>query len=95
MTIYKILPYTYKKAKQLGLTVFPSDNPKYKIEIYDEETGAFLYYGGNPKYSDYPHYIQSHGKQYADNRRRLYRIRHSKEIANKGSRGWVINKLLW
>jgi hypothetical protein len=93
--MYKILPYTYQKARDLGLTIFPSDNPKYKLEIYDGDTGAFLYYGGSPKYSDYPHYIKSHGKAYADERRRLYRIRHSKEIANKGSRGWTISELLW
>jgi len=92
---YEILPYTYRKARELGLTIFPSDNPKYKLEIYDGETGAFLYYGGSPKYSDYPHYIKSHGKAYADERRRLYRIRHAKEIADTGSRGFVISYLLW
>ena len=93
--MYQILPYTYKKAKELGLVVFKSDNPKYKLEVYDRETGTFLFYAGDSKYEDYPHYIQSHGKAYADNRRRLYRIRHAKEIANKGSRGWYIAELLW
>jgi len=92
--MYKILPYTYEKAKDLGVQVFSSDNPKYKIEIYDKD-GLFMFYGGDPSYSDYPHYIDSKGRAYADERRRLYRIRHKKEIDNVGSRGWFIANLLW
>jgi hypothetical protein len=92
--MYHILPYTYNQAEKLGVQVFPSDNPKYKIEIYDTY-GGFMFYGGSPNYSDYPSYIQSHGKEYADERRRLYHIRHKKEIEKVGSRGWTIAKLLW
>lgn len=92
--LYKITDYTKKQAKRLGVQVFPSDNPKKKIEVYDKN-GLFMFYGGDSSYSDYPSYIKSHGKEYADKRRRLYRIRHKKEIENEGSRGWFISKLLW
>ena len=92
--MYDILPHTYTQAKKMDLQVFPSDNPKYKIEVYDKN-GLFLFYGGAPSYSDYPHYIKSHGTAYADNRRRLYRIRHKKSIEKVGSRGAVIADLLW
>ena len=92
--MYKILPYTYDKAKQLKLQVYPSDSPIHKIKIYDQK-GNFLYYGGDPNYSDYPNYIKSHGKVYADARRLLYHERHKKEIKKVGSRGWVIAQLLW
>ena len=34
--LYKITDYTKKQAKRLGVQVFPSDNPKYKIEIYKD-----------------------------------------------------------
>jgi hypothetical protein len=91
---YNITPYTYKQAKRLELQVFASDNPKYKLEIYDKD-GTFLYYGGDSNYNDYPHYIQSHGKEYADKRRLLYHKRHAKEIEKVGSRGWAIANLLW
>jgi len=91
---YNILPYTYKRARQLNVVVYPSDNPKYKLEIYDE-TGDFMYYGGAAGYSDYPHYIESHGKEYADKRRLLYHKRHKKELDKVWSRGWVVSKLLW
>lgn len=91
---YKIKKYTLDKAKELGLHVFPSDNPKYKIEIYDRN-GVFLFYGGSPLYSDFPTYMETHGREYADERRRLYRLRHKKEIDKKGSRGSIIAELLW
>ena len=92
--MYSILPYTYEKAKQLKLKVYPSDNPAYKIKICDNHD-TFLYYGGDPAYSDYPHYIKSHGKVYADSRRKLYNERHKKELQKVGSRGYIIAKLLW
>lgn len=91
---YNILPYSYQKAKELSVNIYPSDNPKYKIEIYDKN-GVFMFYGGSPQYSDFPHYIQSHGKEYADKRRQLYHIRHKKEIEKVGSRGWYISRILW
>ena len=91
---YDILPYTYERARELDVVVYPSDNPKYKIEIYDK-TGNFMFYGGSPKYSDFPHYIQSHGKEFAEKRREMYHKRHRKEIDKKGSRGWFVSKLLW
>lgn len=92
--VYKVSDYTKKQAKKLGVQVFPSDKPKYKIKIYDKN-GIFMFYGGNSQYSDFPSYMQSHGKEYADSRRELFRIRHRKEIENEGSRGWWIAQLLW
>jgi hypothetical protein len=91
---YKIKKYTLDKAKELGVQVFPSDNPKYKIEVYDSD-GVFLFYGGSPLYSDYPTYMETHGREFANERRRLYRLRHKKEIDKKGSRGATIAELLW
>jgi len=92
--MYKILPYTYEQAKKLNVIVKPSENPKFKIDVYDLNN-KFLFSGGSPAYQDYPHYIQSKGKQYADERRKLYIMRHYKEIKNIKSRGWYISKLLW
>lgn len=91
---YNITPYTLQRARELGLKVSASDNPKYKIKVSDI-SGKFLFNGGDPKYSDYPTYIKTKGKEFADNRRRLYRIRHQKEINKPGSRGSIIAYLLW
>lgn len=46
-------------------------------------------------YMDYPNYLADKGKEYADERRRLYKIRHRKDIADVGSNGWLADKLLW
>ena len=95
MTHYKIQPYTLERAKELGLNVQSSRSKTYKIEVYDGTTGEFLFYGGDSNYSDYPNYILSHGKAFADERRRLYYKRHHKEISQVGSRGSIIAYLLW
>jgi hypothetical protein len=92
--MYQILPYTIEQAKKLNVIVKPSENQKFKIDVYDLNN-KFLFSGGSPPNQDYPHYIQSHGKVYADARRLLYHERHKKEIKKVGSRGWVIAQLLW
>jgi hypothetical protein len=92
--MYTILPRVHKNAKELGVSVHPSDNPKYKIEVYDND-GIFMFYLGAAGYKDYPTYLHEDGKPYADERRKLYKIRHAKEIKNVQSRGWFAWKLLW
>ena len=88
--MYDILPYTLQQAKKLNVKVLSSKNPKYKIDVYDEK-GKYLFSGGDPNFSDYPHYIISKGKSYANERRRLYHLRHQDETV----RGKVIAALLW
>jgi hypothetical protein len=90
---YEILPYSFKKATELGVEIKPSKNKNHKIDIY--HNGKFITSGGDINYQDYPHYIEDRGLEYANTRRHLYRIRHKKEIDKEGSRGWLINYLLW
>lgn len=92
--MYQITDYTLKKAKQLGVKVFPSDNPKYKLEVYDKN-GLFITYCGANGYKDFPTYTEERGLEYALNRRRLYKIRHQKDRTKVGSRGWFSDQLLW
>jgi hypothetical protein len=44
---------------------------------------------------DYPSYIKANGKEYADERRRLYKIRHDADRKIRGSDGYYADKLLW
>ena len=44
--MYKLNDDMRAKAKEIGLQIYASDNPKKKIEVYDED-GIFLYYIGN------------------------------------------------
>lgn len=92
--MYDLTEYTINQAKKLGVLVAPSKNPKFKIDVYNLK-GEYLTSGGDPKYGDFPHYLETHGKAFADERRRLYYIRHRKEIENENSRGYLIAKLLW
>jgi len=87
--MYDIQPYTIKKAKELKVKVVPSTNPKKKIDVYqDNKKIASI---GDIRYKDYPTYLRENGKEYADERRRLYHIRHK----NEGIVGKYAKELLW
>ena len=93
MSNYIIKNYTYEKAKLYGLVVKPSVRKGKKIDVYknDDKIASI----GDSNYLDYPSYMIQYGKIYADNRRRLYRIRHNKDIMIKNSPGWLSYHLLW
>ena len=46
-------------------------------------------------YRDYPTLLQTKGPLHANERRRLYRIRHKKDMQKKGSNGYYAANLLW
>jgi hypothetical protein len=75
--MYHITDYTKARAKEIGVEVEPSKNPKKKIDVYKD--GQFIHSIGARGYSDYPTYIKEKGQAYAENRRRLYHIRHTKK----------------
>ena len=91
--VYTITKYTLKRAKQLGVTVKPSQNKTKKIDVFKEnkKIASVGAYGMN----DYPTYIINNGLAYANNRRRLYKIRHNSDRKLKWSRGWLADNLLW
>jgi hypothetical protein len=92
--MYDITKKQRQIAKKIGVHIFPSDNPKKKIDIYDNE-GIYYTSVGSSIHNDYFSYLKSNGKAYADNRRRLYLLRHKDELLSIGSRGWFSAKLLW
>jgi hypothetical protein len=75
--MYQITQYTKDRAKELGVTVQPSSNPKKKLDVYKD--GVFLHSIGAIGYSDFPSYLRDRGREYAEKRRELYHIRHTKE----------------
>jgi hypothetical protein len=90
---YSIKQYSFDQAEKLGVTIKPSGDPNKKIDVFKGD--KLLARIGDSKYSDYPSYIQSHGKKYANERRRLYRLRHSKDLSVKDSPGFFARKILW
>jgi len=93
MTRYKIKPYSFKQAKKLGVEIEPSDNPKYKIDVYKGDD--YITSIGAIGYSDFPTFTQDEGIEYAKKRRDLYHIRHKKDMSKVGSRGYYAGKILW
>jgi hypothetical protein len=91
--MYRITDYTKKQAKRLGLVVKPSSVEGKKIDVY--KNGVKVASVGALGYSDYPTYTKTMGKKYADERRRLYKIRHKKDRLKKGTNGWYADQLLW
>jgi hypothetical protein len=91
---YKIKPYSYKQAKKLGVKIAPSTNPKKKIDVFDYNNQYILSIGAKG-YGDYPTYIEEKGQDYADKRRRLYKIRHEKNRHKLGTASYYADQLLW
>jgi hypothetical protein len=93
MTDYKIKKYSYDQAAALGVIIKPSNKKNKKIDVYIDDT--FILSIGAAGYSDYPSYLEDKGKEYADERRRLYKLRHAKNINVIGSAGYYADKILW
>ena len=91
--MYQITDYTKKKAEELGVIVRNSSNPKKKLDVF--KSGKKVASVGAVGYKDYPTYMKLEGTEYADERRKLYKKRHFKDLKNVGSSGWYANKLLW
>lgn len=87
---YKIKQYSYDQAKKLNVEIKPSKKKNKKIDVI--KNGNIIASVGDIHYNDYPTYIQEKGKQYADNRRKLYKIRHKN---NNGINGKYANLILW
>jgi hypothetical protein len=93
MSGYTISQYTRNQAKKLGVQVRRSTSKGKKIDVF--KNGKKIASVGALGYKDYPSFIKSHGKSYADKRRSAYKKRHSKDRSKKGSRGYYADKLLW
>jgi hypothetical protein len=88
--MYKITEYSYKKAKELGVEIKPSTHKGKKIDV--SKNGKFICAIGEINYFDYPTFIQKYGLEYANNKRRLYKLRHKND---NGLAGYYANKILW
>ena len=87
--MYDILPYTKRRARDLGVTVTPSKNKNKKLKVV--EPSGRVFHVGDIRYADYPTYRQV-SPSIADDRRRLYHIRHR---GDRGGAGYYARELLW
>jgi len=92
---YRITNYTRQQAAKYGLTVKPSQVKDKKISVYkgDEYLGSV----GAIGYDDYPTFKNKYGISHANERRRLYHMRHRHENGynEKYSRSFLASRLLW
>jgi len=94
MVEYQITERQEENATREGVIIFPSKRKNKKLDVYNDD-GDYLFSIGDIRYKDYDIYLSEKGKKYADNRRRLYRIRHSKYKDIKGTPSYYANKILW
>ena len=87
--VYNITDYSYKQAKLLGVEIKPSTNKTKKIDIFKD--GKKIASSGFYGMKDYPTYLKEN-KKLADERRRLYHIRHAKD---KSLNAFYAKKILW
>jgi hypothetical protein len=90
---YQIQPYSFKRAKTLGVTIQPSLNKTKKIDVF-RGTKKVASVGARGM-SDFPTYQKTHGMTFAKTRRRLYKIRHTKDRKTVGTPGYYADQLLW
>jgi hypothetical protein len=91
--VYKISDYSQKRAKELNVVIKPSQQKNKKIDVYKGKQKIASI--GSITNLDYPTYIKERGKAFADNRRRLYKLRHKNDINNRNGNGFWANKILW
>ena len=89
---YKILPYSYHQAERLGVSIVPSKRKGKKIDVY--ENGKYICSIGALGMYDFPTYMEYKGKEYANERRLLYHMRHKKDNV-VGTAGWYALRILW
>lgn len=91
---YTITDYSKKKAKNLGVEIKPSTRKGKKIDVFFKN-GEKIASIGDIQYNDYPTYMKTKGKTYADKRRKLYKERHAKDCKKKNSPGFYACEILW
>ena len=88
--MYRIKQYTYDKAKELGVQVYPSKKKHKKIDVYKDNN--YLASIGDNRFKDYPTYLEE-DKNLAEKKKLLYRKRHQKDL--NYLKGSLAYHLLW
>lgn len=90
---YKPTKRQLLNAQKLGVMIVPSSNLRKKLDVY--RNGKKISEIGAMGYMDYDLWLKAEGKEFADERRRLYKIRHEKDRHRKGTAGYYADKILW
>lgn len=91
--MYKITKHSQEQARKLGVEIRPSKKKNKKIDVI--KNGKVVATIGDNRYDDYGTFLEKNGLVFANERRRLYRIRHFGEEKKIGSAGYFSWKILW
>ena len=81
-----------ERAKLIGVTIKESSNPKKKLDVFKD--GMKVASIGATGFSDYATYLLE-DKALAEQKRKMYKARHSEDRKVVGSTGWYADKILW
>jgi hypothetical protein len=87
--MYDISKRTYTVARRYGLVVVPSTRKNKKLDVY--KNNQFLASIGDSRYKDRHMYLKQDGKAIADERTRLYYLRHKQDTLKEN----LSKILLW
>jgi primosomal protein N' (replication factor Y) len=82
-----------KTCKQIVLKAAKAHKKDKKLDVF-KKTGEYICSIGNSNYKDYPTY-RKENRVLAEERRRLYWIRHKKDANIKGTPGYYAARILW
>lgn len=91
---YRIKAYSYAQAKILGVEIKPSSVDGKKIDVFNKK-GEKIASIGAIGYGDYPTFKEQKGQAFADEKRRLYKMRHAKDRVVRGTPGYYADHILW
>jgi len=91
--MFKPDPAHFKNASKLGVSIKSSKSKNKKLDVFrgDEKIATI----GDSRYNDYRSYIKKEGLEYANERKRLYKIRHNKDKDKTGTASFFADKILW
>jgi len=91
---YKITKRQRMNAKRIGVEIKPSKSSSKKLDVFNKK-GEKVASIGAKGYKDYDIYLRTRGKTFADERRRLYKIRHQGNRTRRGTAGYYADQILW
>jgi len=92
--MYKITDRQKRNADALFVKIKPSTLKGKKIDVFDIE-GKKIASIGAMGYKDYSIHLKENGKAFAEERRRLYKIRHKNNKNKIGTPGYYADRILW
>ena len=91
--MYKITDWSLFQAKKIGVKIKVSTTKNKKLDVFKD--GKKVASIGDINYGDYPTFLMTKGREFADKRRALYKKRFEKTRNIKDTKSYYADKILW